>query len=126
MVVSLRSRTKWVRHPRAVLIVLVVDSRGVQSGERQHNDCMKRHLFRFKSNPKTIVHLISETLVQVVWSETFMYCDAHAWIYQYDTDNLCPLTDAEVEGVLHLRSQKEMNNLNIGLIAPPPLVVMES
>ncbi len=89
------------------------------------NNMMKRHLFRFKSNPKTIVHLISNNLVQVVWSSTFLSF-GYSWIYQYDTDNLCPLTDAEIEGVLHLRSQKGENNLNIGLIAPPPLVVYES
>ena len=87
---------------------------------------MKRHLFRFKSNPKTIVHLISRTQVQIVWSDTFCRFSTVDFIYKYNQDNLCPLSDKEVEGVIHLREQRGLNNLNLGLIQPDPLVVFES
>ena len=66
-------------------------------------------LFRFKSNQKTIVHYISDTQVQIVWSSSFERWGFNAWIYRADPDNLIPLTEAECHEIVDKRKSRALS-----------------
>ena len=58
------------------------------------------NLYRFKSNPKTIIKDIGDNMVQIVWGEYWEYGWGEAWIYRKHEDNLIPLTTEETKEVL--------------------------
>lgn len=78
---------------------------------------MKRFLWRFKSNPKTIVHFIGGKLVKIVWSESFSYGGNFAFCYRYLPDNMIPLTEAEIEEIIKLRAERNLST-DIGTLDP--------
>jgi len=78
-------------------------------------------LFRFKSNPKTIVERTSAkdpaskcNQVQIVWSESFEHGGNANFIYSNVEEILIPLTPSEVAEILAKRQARNMPT-NIGL-----------
>ena len=67
-------------------------------------------LYRFKSNPETIVKRISEGLLQVVWSKSNDYGYDSKSCYHYDPDNLIPLTESEVQVIEEKRSKRGLTS----------------
>lgn len=78
----------------------------------------KFHLWRFGSNPETIIHKISPTMVQIVWSRSFSFGGNMSFCYRCEKENdpnLIPLTDAEAEEIVAKRKERGLD-INIGTI----------
>ena len=78
-------------------------------------------LFRFRTNPKTIVERTATkdptskwNQVQIVWSESFEYGGNANFCYANVEDILIPLTSDEVNEVLTKRKTRKLLT-NIGL-----------
>lgn len=64
-------------------------------------------LYRFKSNPETIVkRLFGDNLVQIVWSKSFEYGGNYSCCYAYNPDNLIPLSESEVQVIVEKRAKR--------------------
>jgi hypothetical protein len=63
-------------------------------------------LYRFKSNPETIVKRYGDKMVMVVWSKSFEWGGNCNFCYGYDPENLIPLTESEVQVIEEKRSKR--------------------
>jgi hypothetical protein len=74
------------------------------------------HLWRLKSNPKTIVEKISDDLVAIVWSEHYDWGFGERFIYRWSPNNVIPLTPEECCAIVENRHTRQLPK-NIGEIA---------
>lgn len=63
-------------------------------------------LYRFKSNPDTVVKRYGDKMVMVVWSKSFEWGGNCNFCYRYDPDNLIPLSESEVQVIEEKRAKR--------------------
>ena len=63
-------------------------------------------LYRFKSNPDTVIKRYGDNLVMIVWSKSFEWGDNANFCYKYDPDNLIPLSESEVQVIEEKRTKR--------------------